>query len=242
MEKLIKKLKDSRYAVAFTGAGISTLSGIRDFRGKNGLYKEYDADKIFDVNYFLHDPGYYYEHAKNFIYNLEERKPNIVHTELARLEKMGIIKRIITQNIDLLHHKAGSVNAIEVHGSPLMHTCLSCATTYSFETIASLVQAGTIPTCSRCRGIIKPNIIFFGEMLDATTIQEAQSEAQQADFMLVCGSSLVVQPAASLPLHTLKNKGSIAIVNQGETPLDSSADFRFEDLEEVFSFIREKLR
>lgn len=239
MQKLISLIKESKYFVAFTGAGISTLSGIKDFRGKNGLYnsREIDADKIFSLSYFMSNPSYFYRHSKNFIYDLDSKEPNIVHRELARLEQKGILKAVITQNIDMLHQKAGTRKIIEVHGSPSSHKCLSCGKKYGFDEISVIVNANEIPRCKKCGGIIKPEIIFFEEPLDASSIDMAVKEASKADLMLVLGSSLLVQPAASLPLYTLDNHGKLIIVNNMETPLDRCAELKYENLEECFSLI-----
>ena len=135
---LTELLSNAKHAVVLTGAGISTLSGIPDFRGAGGLYTrtDIDANKLFDLDYFMKDPTYYYEHSKDFLYNLEEKEPNIVHKTLARLEKEGIIHAVITQNIDLLHQKAGSKKVLELHGSPLLHHCLRCGKSWTFEEIA----------------------------------------------------------------------------------------------------------
>ena len=236
MERLKKMLGDARYCVAFTGAGISTLAGIRDFRGKNGIYRQadIDADRLFSLPDFMKDPTYYYSHSANFIYDVNAKIPGPVHTGLARLEKLGIIKTIITQNIDMLHQRAGSTNVIEVHGSPARHHCLTCGKEYSFEQIAALVKQGIVPYCEKCRGIIKPDIIFFGENLKADAIDYAIEEASRADLIFVLGSTLVVQPAASLPLYTRQNGGKLIIVNDGETPLDFMAAARYTDLAQVF--------
>jgi len=239
MDELIAHLKSARHAVVFTGAGVSTLSGIRDFRGRNGIYKEFDADRIFALDYFLTDPSYYYRHARDFIYNLHTREPSLVHRECARLEQAGIVRCVITQNIDMLHQKAGSRRVIELHGSPTRHSCLKCGREYSYEWAAEIVQKGETPRCEGCGGIVKPDIVFFGEMLDRRSVDEAVSESEQADLMLVLGSSLVVQPAASLPMCTLRAGGKLAIVNDGETPLDELATFKFSDLEACFRRIAE---
>jgi NAD-dependent deacetylase len=243
MDQLINLLKQSRFCVAFTGAGASTLSGISDFRGENGLYTrtDIDANKIFDINYFRRDPSYYYSKTKDFIYNLEEKEPSIVHTELARLEKKGIVKAVITQNIDLLHQKGGSERVVEVHGSPLVHRCLSCGKTWSFDEIAAIVQKDIIPSCDECGGTIKPDITFFGEALPFRAVEEAVQLSEQADLMLVLGSSLTVQPAASFPVYTLRSGGKLVIVNNMETPLDDQAELCFSDLNEVFTYIRDLL-
>jgi NAD-dependent deacetylase len=153
MDNFVKLLTEAHHCVVFTGAGVSTLSGIRDFRGKNGFYSQTeDADKIFDLYYFLQDPSLYYRRSKNFIYDLEEKEPGIVHTEIARLEAAGLIKAVITQNIDLLHQKAGTRNVIEVHGSPRLHRCLDCGSTYDFEEIAAIVRRDELPVCQDCGG------------------------------------------------------------------------------------------
>ena len=243
MERLIERIKGSTSCVVFTGAGVSTLAGIADFRGEKGLYKreDIDADRIFDIGYFKRDPSYYYLKSKDFIYGLEHKIPAIVHTELARLESAGYIQAVITQNIDLLHQKAGSRHVVEVHGSPMVHRCLSCGKTWTFEIIAAMVQEDRVPVCDACGGLVKPDITFFGEQLPAGALEEAFSLASRADLMLVLGSTLLVQPAASIPLYTLRQGGSLVIVNNMETPLDRYADLLYDDLESVFLYIHENL-
>jgi NAD-dependent deacetylase len=238
---IIEFIKESQYCVALTGAGISTLSGIPDFRGKTGIYNQYDINKIFDYSCFLSNPSYYYGAAKDFIYNIESRKPNIIHFELARLESSGLLKSIITQNIDLLHSSAGSKKVIELHGSPHTHTCLNCGKKYDYTNIARIVRQDEIPICNFCNGSIKPDITFFGESLDPSILQRAVEECSKADLILALGTSLVVQPAASLPLYSLENGGSLVIVNAMETPLDEIAAGRYPDLEKVFAEIKDSL-
>jgi NAD-dependent deacetylase len=239
MDKLVRLLRESSYAVAFTGAGVSTLAGISDFRGKNGIYRrtDIDAEKIFSLDYFMHNPDYYYTHTKDFIYNLEDREPGIVHRELARLEKKSVVKSIITQNIDLLHQKAGSINVIEIHGSPSEHYCIRCGMIYSYRQIAGKVRKGEVPYCEKCGSAIKPKIIFFGETLDEDVLNMAFNEASKADLMLVMGSTLVVQPAASIPAATLAKGGKLVIINDMPTPLDYRAELRYPDLNTVFEYL-----
>jgi NAD-dependent deacetylase len=233
--ELYERIRKARYCTALTGAGVSTLSGIRDFRGKNGLYNDGDAEKIFDIDYFTQDPSYYYRAAGSFIYNIDEKEASIVHKTLGELEKRGFLKALITQNIDLLHQKGGSKKVIEVHGSPRIHYCLRCAgVRMPFEEAAARVKAGELPVCPQCGRVLKPAITFFGESLPADALREAGLEAQRADLMLVLGTSLTVYPAASLPEYTLRNGGEIVIVNNMETPLDRRAVLRFDDLGEVF--------
>ena len=239
MEMLVSELEKAEYCVVFTGAGVSTLSGIRDFRGKNGLYSSKDADKIFDFSWFRKDPSFYYKGTKDLIYNLEDKTPSIVHTEIARLEKLGIVKALITQNIDLLHQKGGSGGVIEVHGSPLFHSCLSCGRSISYEDVCRIVAGDEVPRCESCGGVIKPGITFFGEALPEKALRSAVEESSKADLMLVLGSTLLVQPAASFPLYTLRNGGKIIIVNNMKTPLDEYAALKYSNLEEVFRFLSE---
>jgi len=234
IDALRQLLVSARHCVVFTGAGISTLSGIRDFRGKNGLYKTIDAEKMFDVDLFWRDPSVYYEMSRDFIYNLDEKTPSVVHRVLAALEKQGIVKAVITQNIDLLHQKAGSKNVIEIHGSPSYHYCRTCGYRTGFAEIVPVVRSGSLPRCPTCQTVLKPEIVFFGENLPEAAIDRAVDEAQKADLMLVLGSSLVVYPAASLPGMTLSSGGDIVIVNDSPTYLDRDARLHFDDLESTF--------
>jgi NAD-dependent deacetylase len=239
---LYKAITTAKHCVALTGAGVSTLSGIRDFRGKNGLYNDMDAEKIFDIDYFQKDPAFYYRHAGEFIYNINEKEASVVHTCLGDLEKRGFLKALITQNIDLLHQKGGSRRVIEVHGSPRVHYCLRCSSVrMGFEEAAAIVRSGDLPLCPNCGRALKPAITFFGESLPMDALREAMEEAQAADLMLILGTSLTVNPAASLPLHTLRRGGRIVIVNNMPTPLDSHASMGFTDLGEVFEGIAELL-
>jgi NAD-dependent deacetylase len=235
IKALYERILAARHCVALTGAGVSTLSGIRDFRGKNGLYNDMDAEKIFDIDYFIRDPSFYYRQAGSFIYNIHEKEASVVHRVLGELEKKGLLKALITQNIDLLHQKGGSKKVIEIHGSPQIHYCLRCAgVRMNFDEAAAIVRAGDMPKCPRCGGVLKPGITFFGESLPAEALRDAGIEAQKADLMLILGTSLTVYPAASLPDYTLRNGGELVIVNNMATPLDGRAVQHFDDLGQVF--------
>jgi NAD-dependent deacetylase len=242
MKRLWELINNSDYCIAFTGAGVSTFSGIKDFRGKNGVYRQekIDADKIFSLEYFKQDPSYYYLNTKNFIYDVETKEPGLVHSVLAELELKGLLKTVITQNIDMLHQKAGSKHVIEVHGTPAEHYCMNCGKTFSYREIAEQVQRDIVPVCF-CGGSIKPRITFFGEMLDEDALTSAFEEASKADLTIVLGSTLIVQPAASIPAITLRNGGDIVIVNDMPTPLDSKARLIYHDLGEVFNFLAGEL-
>jgi NAD-dependent deacetylase len=238
IKTLFEKIRAAKHCVALTGAGVSTLSGIRDFRGKNGLYKEMDATKMFDIDYFEVDPEYYYKTAGSFIYNANEYPASIVHTALAKLEKSGYLKALITQNIDFLHQKGGSSRVIEVHGSPAVHYCLYCSgVRTSFEEAAAIVRSGGFPKCPKCGKILKPAITFFGEALPLEALREAFTEAENCDLMLVLGTSLTVQPAAGIPDAALRRGAEIVIVNNMPTPLDRYAALKFDELAPVFETI-----
>jgi NAD-dependent deacetylase len=242
VKQLYEMIQKANHCVALTGAGVSTLSGIRDFRGKNGLYNDMDAEKIFDIEYFVNDPSLYYTSAGSFIYNIDEKEASIVHIVLGKLEQRGFLKSLITQNIDLLHQKGGSGNVIEIHGSPRVHYCMRCAgIRMTFEEAAAIVKQGEMPRCTKCGRVLKPAITFFGENLPIDALSAATGESQSADLMLVLGTSLTVYPAASMPEYTLRNGGKIIIVNNMPTPLDSRAELHFNDLEKTFDDIKKCL-
>ena len=239
IKELFEKICNANYCTVFTGAGVSTLSGIRDFRGKNGLYNEMDAEKIFSLDWFIKDPSFYYNAAASFIYNIDEKLPSVVHTVLGDLEKKGYVKALITQNIDLLHQKGGSKNVIEIHGSPQTHYCLSChGIDMAFNDVKDIVKKDELPKCPKCARILKPAITFFGESLPVKALQDAIDEAQKSDLMLVLGTSLQVYPAAAMPEYCLRAGGEIVIVNNMPTHLDSIAALKFESLEETFAELK----
>jgi len=244
-EELKDLLKNSNYTLAFTGAGVSTLSGIRDFRGKNGVYMQpwhgKSVEEILSLDCFLSEPELFYAWAKEFLYRLEEFHPSAVHCALAALEQHGMLRGVYTQNIDLLHQAAGGKKVYEVHGSPAHHHCLKCGKAFGYEEIAPRVLADEVPHCS-CGGLIKPDIVFYGENLNEALLDQAFSEMGKAELLLVLGSSLTVQPAASLPVATKRGGGKIVIVNAQPTPLDRYAELRYDDLKAVFGDLGEWLK
>jgi NAD-dependent deacetylase len=238
--ELYKLICESKHLVAFTGAGVSTLSGIRDFRGKNGIA---NGETVFNIDVFEEDPSVYYNNARSFIYNLNEKEPSIVHTVLGELEKRGILKAVITQNIDLLHQRGGSSNVIEVHGSPKVHYCFHCSgVRMGFEEAAAIVLSGSMPKCPKCGRVLKPAITFYGESLPIEALKEATVQAHKADLMLVLGTTLVVYPAASMPEYTLRSGGRIVIVNNMPTHLDRQASMHFDELGPVFEELQKIMR
>ncbi|MBE6382813.1 MAG: NAD-dependent deacetylase [Lentisphaerae bacterium] len=240
MKRLIEAVQNAKCVAAMTGAGVSTLCGIPDFRGPQGLYKNPDAERIFDIDWFDRDPSVYYRGCRELVYGLGEFRPGPVHVALKRLEDAGKLDGVITQNIDMLHQKAGSTRVYEVHGSPVMHHCRSCGAGKTFDEVMSMIAANGgaeklgspyVPRCA-CGGAFKPDITFFGEALPEEAFTNAQSLAIRADVMLVLGTSLTVFPAAGLPRLTLQRGGKVFIVNAQPTPLDDFAAARYPDLRE----------
>lgn len=231
MNNILNLIENSNKIVAMTGAGVSTLCGIPDFRGPQGLYKQPDAERIFDIDWFDRDPSVYYNGCRELVYGLKNFRPGPVHNALKKLEDAGKLIGIITQNIDMLHQKAGSSNVWEVHGSPILHHCRRCGKEKSFDEICAMLEADDFrpPKCE-CGGVYKPDITFFGEMLPEKAFIASQKAAIEADLMLVLGTSLSVYPAAGLPGLTLRSGGKIAIVNGQPTSLDSSASAVGRDL------------
>jgi NAD-dependent deacetylase len=245
LRKLTHLIYQSKICVALTGAGVSTLSGIPDFRSESGLWQKFDANKIFDYSLYSRQPQYFWNFAFEFIYDFFNKQPNIIHQTLACLEQKGKLKAVITQNIDLLHQKAGNKKVIELHGSPERHYCMQCLKEYSLDWIMEKVKKREIPYCESCRGIIKPDITFFGEMLPEGALEKAMEWAKKADLMLLLGSSMVVYPANLIPAEFLRSGGELIIVNRQSTQYDKMATMRFDDLELVFRYLwnycREKI-
>ncbi len=238
--ELYDLLCSSPSTVVFTGAGVSTASGIRDFRGPNGIYRDklgkYTVEELFGIELFDQDPTLFYQWAKGFVYDLHAFKPNIVHHVLAKLEERGLVQSIITQNIDRLHTLAGSRSVYELHGSAQWHTCRSCQHRLAYEEVLPLVHAATdYPRCPRCGGVLKPDITFYGEALPEEAFQKSLEACQNADLCLVLGSSLTVTPAAYLPREAYNFGARLVIVNGTPTPLDRCALLRFNDLVATFT-------
>lgn len=236
MQKLIEAIRKAKCVGCLTGAGVSTLCGIPDFRGPQGLYKNPDAERIFDIDWFDRDPSVYYNGCRELVYGLGAYEPGPVHKALKVLEDCGKLMGIATQNIDMLHQKAGSTNVFEVHGSPIVHYCRRCGKEKSYEDILGMLgsvplEKGTVPRCE-CGGVFKPHITFFGESLPEVAFQNAQSLAIRSDVFLVLGTSLTVFPAAGLPRLTLQAGGKVFIVNGQPTSLDDYAEAKYGDLKE----------
>jgi len=232
--KLIEKKKiqnaaelllNSKEAIALTGAGISTESGIPDFRSEGGIWKKYKPEIYGNIEAFLKNPAKFWEMAQKIAPNLFKAKPNPGHCALAELEKMDLIKAVITQNIDELHQKAGSVIVYEVHGSINRFTCLGCRASYTKEQVFRKLKKEKKhgPSCEYCAAPLKPSVVLFGEGLPRFEMYQSQALAKKADVMLIAGSSLSVAPVCDLPLYTLREKGDLIIVNDEPTDLDEKA-------------------
>ncbi|MFW9990698.1 MAG: NAD-dependent deacetylase [Candidatus Odinarchaeota archaeon] len=225
IKKAIKLVHDSQYVVAFTGAGISVESGISDFRSPGGLWSRYDPEIYATWHNFLKSPEKYWTMSRELTAALLEAKPNAAHLALARLENLGKLKAIITQNIDNLHHRAGNSRILELHGNYRTVQCLDCHTRYRRVDILPRLNAGEIPPlCTECGGILRSNAVLFGQPLPQETIKEATEESLRCDLLMVIGSSLQVYPAASFPLLAKKNGSNLLIINKEPTFQDRYAD------------------
>ena len=228
MDFLHTKLKHiidkSKRIVVFTGAGISSESGIPTYRGSDGVWSKYNPNIYANINVFLQDPTYYWKYFKDERYPIiKKAKPNDAHKAIVKLEKQGKIYRVITQNIDGLHQLAGSSNVIELHGNTKKIICLNCKKQYNMDEIYEKLKKELPPRCT-CGGVLKTDTVLFGEPLPQHAIDEAEIASRNCDLFLVLGSSLVVYPAANLPVIAKNNGSSLVIINIDPTPLDDLAD------------------
>lgn len=239
-------LREARHAVALTGAGISTPSGVPDYRSpKSGLWeKAADMMEVASIYAFRHHPQAFYDWLRPLLRLIVDAQPNPAHIALARLEAAGKLQAVITQNIDLLHGRAGSRALYEVHGHLREIVCPACHHTIPAGALLETFLAdGRVPHCARCRHVMKPNVVLFGELLPRQTMKAAQQHARAADLMLVAGSSLEVAPACDLPLLALDNGARLIIINYQETHLDHRADLIIRaDLAEVLPRLAEPFR
>ena len=225
IEKLKKWISESERIVFFGGAGVSTESGIPDFRGVDGLYRkkfEYPPEQIISRVFFEERPEYFYRFYREKMMPLGFL-PNITHRVLARWEEEGKLSAVVTQNIDGLHQKAGSKNVYELHGSVLRNYCMCC---HQFYTADFVKNCGDVPRCV-CGGTVKPDVVLYGEGLDQDIVEGAATAIYNADLLIVGGTSLTVYPAAGL-IRYYRGK-RLVLINRDETPYDSQADLVFHD-------------
>ncbi|MEW6580568.1 MAG: NAD-dependent deacylase [Chloroflexota bacterium] len=226
LEAAIRLLRRARYLVALTGAGISTRSGIPDFRSPHsGLWKQADPAQVASLHGFRRHPERFYAWIQPLAYTILDAAPNPAHLALARMERAGRLRSIITQNIDMLHERAGSRTVYEVHGHLREMTCIHCFAVFPAEPhIHTFIASGTIPYCPRCGHVLKPNVILLGEQLPARTLSAARCEVRRCDVLLAIGSSLEMYPAGELPVLAHRAGAALVFVNLRETALDSLAD------------------
>ncbi len=208
-------LSRAHYAVALTGAGISVESGIPAFRGAQGLWNRYDPAQYAHISAFMDHPGKVWKMLGELYGIMKRAQPNAAHIALAELEEMGLLKAVVTQNVDGLHQRAGSKRVIEFHGNGETLVCLSCGRSFRVEE----VSLDELPPRCPCSGILKPNVVFFGESIPPEALSEAFEEARRCDLMLVVGTSAQVYPAAELPYKVAREGGTIIEVNLEETGL-----------------------
>ena len=228
--RLARMLRERQPAVVLTGAGISTESGIPDFRSPSGIWAEFDPAEYASIEAFRGDPEKVWGFYAARIEMLVAAKPNAAHFALAELERLGLLRAVVTQNVDLLHERAGSQEVVEVHGSIRTSTCLQCETSYELPRVVQMVehQPGEAPRCSSCAAVLKPDVVFFGELLPEREIDRAFALARSAALLLVVGSTLEVYPVADMPRETVQAGGDVAIVNRGPTAFDRRAALRIE--------------
>lgn len=218
--RLAELIRANQPCVALTGAGVSTESGIPDFRSAGGIWDRFDPYEVASIEAFHRDPARVWEFYALRLDVLADAAPNAAHHALARLERAGLVRAVITQNVDRLHAAAGSRDVIEVHGTIARARCLRCGTVVEGGELRALLP---LPHCPRCGTVPKPDVVMFGELLPVAVFERATELAREAALLLVVGSSLEVWPVAGLPEETLASGGKLAIMNRDETPYDARA-------------------
>jgi len=228
-QRAARMMRDARCLVALTGAGISTLSGIPDFRSAgSGLWEDCEAMTAASLTSFRHNPERFFEWVRPLAARMLQARPNAAHRALAALEHAGRLRAVITQNVDGLHLQAGSQEVIELHGSFRQATCTGCfAVVPTEQLLEHWLASGGMPRCAQCGCVVKPNVILFGEQLPHAAMQRACEWVQACDLFLVVGSSLEVNPAASLPYQARGSGAELIIVNRQPTYLDCRAALVF---------------
>jgi NAD-dependent protein deacetylase/lipoamidase len=216
-EHLAALIVEAQPCVVLTGAGVSTESGIPDFRSRTGIWTQYDPMEYATIDAFRRDPAKVWGFYSKRLGTLADAKPNAAHLALAELERRGLVEAIVTQNVDGLHQAAGSIEVIEVHGSIRTAGCLGCGHRESFERVVELLP---VPVCARCGEVLKPDVVMFGELLPEGVMERATELALGAGLVLVVGSSIEVYPVAGLA----DLAGRLAIVNIGQTPYHVRAE------------------
>lgn len=228
LAELVRLVAESRRLLVLTGAGMSTESGLPDYRGASGLWRERRFEELASIEAFRCDPVLFWEFYRMRLDHLRQASPNAGHYALAALQQAGIVAEIVTQNVDGLHTAAGS-DAVEIHGSLRRARCLACGTSIEAHQLEgrAAADAQRVPRCS-CGEPFKPDVVLFGELLPEAAVERAWSALETCDAILVCGSSLAVAPVGSFPMQMAMRGARVAIVNRGVTAADSVADVRIE--------------
>lgn len=216
---LAELIRERQPCVVLTGAGVSTESGIPDFRSETGIWAEVDPFEVASIQAFRRDPERVWSFYRERIHMLLHAEPNAAHEAIATLESLGLVQAVVTQNIDLLHSRAGSRDVVEVHGSIRSAQCLGCLWSEPADAVLAQLEVASTPSCPHCGEVLKPGVVLFGELLPAASLERATHLARSARLVLVVGSSLEVWPVAGLPLEAR----GFAIVNRGPTALDAHA-------------------
>ena len=244
IEYAAELLRKAKYAVVLTGAGISTPSGIPDFRSEGtGLWSRDEPMEVASLSTFRTTPERFFTWFRPLAGQIYNAEPNPAHVALAQLEEAGRVKSIITQNIDALHHKAGSKNVIEMHGTMRTLSCTQCfRQAEAKDYLQAYIVQGEIPRCPDCNGVLKPDVILFGEQLPQRAWYDAQRECRQCDLILVAGSSLEVLPVAGLPMQAIDRGAHLIIINNATTYLNVRADVVIqEELADIIPAIGEQV-
>jgi NAD-dependent deacetylase len=224
MAELAQLIVENQPCVALTGAGVSTESGIPDFRSPTGIWASFDPREYATLGAFRRDPEKVWRFYAPRFAMLTDAEPNRAHRALAELDRLGLLRAVVTQNIDLLHERAGSRDVVEVHGSIRTSSCAGCGARYALAEVVPLIERGNgAPRCPACATVLKPDVVFFDELLPVAAIDRAFALAAEARLLLVVGSSLEVYPVAGLPEDTLAAGGKVAVVNRTPTWVDGRA-------------------
>ena len=215
-------IKQAKYLVCLTGSGISAESGIPTFRGKDGLWKKYKAEELATYEAFINNPELVWDWYRWRMNIIKKAHPNKGHLTLAKWEEKGLLKTIITQNVDGLHQRAGNSSIIELHGNIWRGRCIECGYKIYFKD----VPKEKLPRCPRCDNLLRPDVVWFGEPLDTLSLNKAYQEALKADVFLVVGTSGLVYPAAHIPMYAKENGAKIIEINPGKTILTEMVDVK----------------
>lgn len=221
-KRFLEAVCGSGYTTVLTGAGVSTASGIPDFRSADGLYSKISRE-TFELEFLMSSPEDYYRIAIEHIHPLADKTPNVTHRMLAELEKRGWVDVLITQNIDGLHQKAGSKNVVEFHGNVTGFYCVHCGATYERGWVDGQIRSMGLPCCV-CGGLVRPGVVFFGDMIPLEGLTAAQIAAEEAEVFAVLGTSLQVQPAAGMASLARRTGAKLCIINRDPTGMDALAD------------------